>query len=160
MLQTMPGTPGEPLLLMSSVLGSCRALHSTRDLHHYVPSEGRSSNSVKCMLKCQEQNSNPHTTDQKHKSSSPVRLTTKPRHPLWTFYVLSVFLITNLFLPFRAFWKFSEHFRSHADKLFQSLDPSKQKAVQGEMSSASSSGSLSSKSLSRASSSGSQENVK
>ncbi|XP_071789051.1 CLIP-associating protein 1-like isoform X8 [Asterias amurensis] len=59
----------------------------------------------------------------------------------------------------KAFWKFSEHFRSHADKLFQSLDPSKQKAVQGEMSSASSSGSLSSKSLSRASSSGSQENV-
>ncbi|XP_022102463.1 CLIP-associating protein 1-like isoform X6 [Acanthaster planci] len=59
----------------------------------------------------------------------------------------------------KAFWKFSEHFRVQADKLFHSLDASKQKAVQGDMSGASSSGSLSSKSLSRASSSGSQENV-
>ncbi|XP_071943442.1 CLIP-associating protein 1-B-like isoform X4 [Antedon mediterranea] len=51
----------------------------------------------------------------------------------------------------KAYWKFHEHFKQAADKLFNGLDPSKQRGLQGEASGASSVGSLS-KNSSKASS--------
>ncbi|XP_033111967.1 CLIP-associating protein 1-like isoform X12 [Anneissia japonica] len=51
----------------------------------------------------------------------------------------------------KAFWKFSEHFKQAGDKLFNSLDTSKQRGLQGEASGTSSVGSLS-KNSSKASS--------
>ncbi|XP_072024404.1 LOW QUALITY PROTEIN: CLIP-associating protein 1-like [Amphiura filiformis] len=42
----------------------------------------------------------------------------------------------------KAFWKFSDHFKQQADKLFTTLDASKQKMLEGELSGSSSSGSL------------------
>ena len=49
-----------------------------------------------------------------------------------------------LFLIFRAYWGFADHFRDEADKLLNSLDPSYKKMLQGEigMSNSSSSQSL------------------
>jgi hypothetical protein len=44
----------------------------------------------------------------------------------------------------RAFWGFAEHFKSQADALLGSLDPSKQKMLQGELSNSSSNNSLNS----------------
>ncbi|KAL8570188.1 hypothetical protein ACOMHN_030983 [Nucella lapillus] len=44
----------------------------------------------------------------------------------------------------KAFWGFSEHFKSQADALLGSLDPSKQKMLQGELSNSSSNTSLNS----------------
>ncbi|KAH9492416.1 CLIP-associating protein 1 [Bulinus truncatus] len=42
----------------------------------------------------------------------------------------------------KAFWGFADHFKSQADALLNSLDPSKQKMLQGEVSNSSSSSSL------------------
>ncbi|XP_014663048.1 PREDICTED: CLIP-associating protein 2-like isoform X2 [Priapulus caudatus] len=44
----------------------------------------------------------------------------------------------------KAFWGFSDHFKEQADSLLQSLDSSKQKLLQGEMSNSSSSNSVNS----------------
>ncbi|XP_076456225.1 CLIP-associating protein 1-A-like isoform X9 [Babylonia areolata] len=44
----------------------------------------------------------------------------------------------------KAFWGFAEHFKSQADALLGSLDPSKQKMLQGELSNSSSNNSLNS----------------
>ncbi|XP_030829292.1 CLIP-associating protein 1-A isoform X5 [Strongylocentrotus purpuratus] len=60
----------------------------------------------------------------------------------------------------KAFWKFSEHFKSHADKLFNNLDPSKQKMLQGELSQASSCTSLDGRPLSRSATASSHENLR
>ena len=49
----------------------------------------------------------------------------------------------------RAFWLFSQHFKHQADMLYDSLDASRQKQLQGELSNASSSNSLNSQSSSR-----------
>ena len=43
---------------------------------------------------------------------------------------------------FRAYWGFADHFKSQADSLFDSLEFSKQKQLQGEMSNSSSNNSL------------------
>ncbi|KAJ8035590.1 CLIP-associating protein 1 [Holothuria leucospilota] len=60
----------------------------------------------------------------------------------------------------KAFWKFSENFKSQADKLFNILEPSKQKMLNGELSGASSSSSLdSNRSYRKLSGSGSHENL-
>ncbi|XP_041459143.1 CLIP-associating protein 1-A-like isoform X3 [Lytechinus variegatus] len=59
----------------------------------------------------------------------------------------------------KAFWKFSEHFKSHADKMFNNLDASKQKMLQGELSQASSCTSLDGRPLSRSSTASSHENL-
>ena len=42
----------------------------------------------------------------------------------------------------RAFWGFHDHFREQAESLLNSLEPSKQKMLQGELSSSSSSSSI------------------
>ena len=47
---------------------------------------------------------------------------------------------------FRTFWIFSEHFKDEADKLMNSLDPAKQKALNGAMSNSTSTTSLASSS--------------
>ncbi|XP_041459120.1 CLIP-associating protein 1-A-like isoform X4 [Lytechinus variegatus] len=60
----------------------------------------------------------------------------------------------------KAFWKFSEHFKSHADKMFNNLDASKQKMLQGELSQASSCTSLDGRPLSRSSTASSHENLR
>ena len=52
---------------------------------------------------------------------------------------------------FRAFWGFADHFKDQADSLLNSLDPSKQKMLQGEISNSSSSGSLDSAAKSKTS---------
>ncbi|XP_067933502.1 CLIP-associating protein 1-A-like [Watersipora subatra] len=44
----------------------------------------------------------------------------------------------------KAFWLFSQHFKQHADTLYDSLDASRQKQLQGELSNASSSNSINS----------------
>ncbi len=49
----------------------------------------------------------------------------------------------------RAFWGFEHHFKDQADSLLQSLDASKQKMLQGEISNSTSSGSLDSASRAR-----------
>ncbi|XP_071824889.1 CLIP-associating protein 1-like isoform X4 [Apostichopus japonicus] len=60
----------------------------------------------------------------------------------------------------KAFWKFSEKFKSQADKLFNILEPSKQKMLNGELSGASSTSSLdSNKSYRKLSGAGSHENL-
>lgn len=72
------------------------------------------------------------------------------------YWVSSLSLFTN-----RAFWKFSEKFKSQADKLFNILEPSKQKMLNGELSGASSTSSLdSNKSYRKLSGAGSHENLR
>lgn len=47
-------------------------------------------------------------------------------------------------LPDRAFWGFAEHFKEQADSLLNSLEPTRQKQLQGELSNSSSNNSLNS----------------
>ncbi len=67
--QPQSETPGETHSLHDKCLTVfLPALHSTQDLQLYVPSERQNSNDVN---KYHDQDSNPHSADQKHKSLSP-----------------------------------------------------------------------------------------